>query len=327
MARLRQLFAVALAASLHCVGPALPQDWPTRPVTMVVTFAAGGPNDVVARILASRMSEVLGQQIIVENVGGAGGMTGSYRVAKAPPDGYQFVYGNLGTHAQNQTLYKKPLYNSATDFAPVGLFSTSTKPLIVRNGLPADTLPEFIAYAKTNQTKMQYGSAGGGSATHIACVLFNSVIGVNVAHIPYRGSTLAMQDLIAGRIDYMCDAIQTALPQIQANTVKAIALLSPSRASVLPNLPTAREQGLADFDVDSWAGFFLPKGTPDVIVRRLNKAMSDALDTRAVRERLDSLGVSVVPPERRSPEYLAKFVPAEIEKWAGPIRAAGISAD
>ena len=158
-------------------------------------------------------------------------------------------------------------------------------------------------------------------------MLFNSVIGVNVAHIPYRGSALAMQDLIAGRIDYMCDAIQTALPQIQANTVKAIALLSPSRASVLPHLPTASEQGLADFDVDSWAAFFLPKGTPDVIVRRLNKAMSDALDTRAVRERLDSLGVSVVPPERRSPAYLAKFVPAEIEKWAGPIGAAGISAD
>jgi tripartite-type tricarboxylate transporter receptor subunit TctC len=327
IATLRYLLAISLVVSLQCVGSALGQDWPTRPLTMVVTFPAGGPNDVVARILAPPMSEDLGQEIIVENVGGAGGMIGSYRVAKAPPDGYEFVYGNVGTHAQNQTLYKKPLYNSVIDFEPVGMFETSTKPLIVRNDLPAGTLPEFIAYARANQTKMRYGSAGWGSATHIACVLFNSVIGVNVTHIPYRGSALAMQDLIAGRIDYMCDAIQTALPQIQANTVKAIALLSSSRSPVLPNLPTAQEQGLADFDVDAWAAFFLPKGTPGVIVHRLNKAMSDALDTGAVREALDNLGVNVAPLERRSPEYLTKFVPAEVEKWAAPIRAAGISAD
>ena len=302
------------------------QEWPTRPVTMVVTFAAGGPNDTVARILAPRMSEVLGQQVIIENVGGAGGMVGSYRVAKAPPDGYQFVYGNVGTHAQNQSLYKKPLYNAATDFAPVGLFTTSTKPLIVRNDLPARTLPDFVAYARANQGKMQFGSAGAGSATHVACVLLNSAIDVSVTHVPYRGSVLAMQDLVAGRIDYMCDAIQTALPQILAHTVKAIALLSPSRTSLLPNLPTASEQGI-DIDCDSWAAFFLPKGTPEPIIHRLNEAMSQALDTPAVRDRLEAIGVTPVPPERRTPEYLAKFVPAEIEKWAAPIKAAGISAD
>jgi len=308
------------------MAPAAAQEWPTRPVTMVVTFAAGGPNDTVARILAPRMSEVLGQQVIIENVGGAGGMVGSYRVAKAPPDGYQFVYGSIATHAQNQSLYKKPLYNAATDFAPVGLFTTSTKPLIVRNDLPARTLPDFVAYARANQGKMQFGSAGAGSATHVACVLLNSAIGVSVMHVPYRGSALAMQDLIAGRIDYMCDAIQTALPQIQAHAVKAIALLSPNRTVVLPDLPTASEQGLS-IDCDSWAAFFLPKGTPGPIIRRLNEAMSLALDTPAVRDRLEAIGVTPVPPERRTPEYLAKYVPAEIEKWAAPIKAAGISAD
>ena len=321
------LRVTAITAALASgMASAAAQEWPTRPVTMVVTFAAGGPNDTVARILAPRMSEVLGQQVIIENVGGAGGMVGSYRVAKAPPDGYQFVYGNVGTHAQNQSLYKKPLYNAATDFAPVGLFTTSTKPLIVRNDLPARTLPDFVAYARANQGKMQFGSAGAGSATHVACVLLNSAIDVSVTHVPYRGSVLAMQDLVAGRIDYMCDAIQTALPQILAHTVKAIALLSPSRTSLLPNLPTASEQGI-DIDCDSWAAFFLPKGTPEPIIHRLNEAMSQALDTPAVRDRLEAIGVTPVPPERRTPEYLAKFVPAEIEKWAAPIKAAGISAD
>jgi tripartite-type tricarboxylate transporter receptor subunit TctC len=320
---MRALFGVLLSLLSFS---ACAQDWPTRPVTMVVTFAAGGPNDIVARVLAPRMSEALGQQIIIENVGGAGGMTGASRVAKAPPDGYQFVYGNVGTHAQNQTLYKTPLYNAATDFAPVGLFITATKPLVVRPDLPVSTLPEFIAYAKANQSRMQFGSAGGGSATHIACVLLNSAIGVDVTHVPYRSAGLAAQDLIAGRTDYMCDAIQSALPYIQANAVKAIALLSSSRTSVLPNLPTVGEQGLA-VDVDSWAGFFLPKGTPDPIILRLNKAMSDALDVPGVHARLEALGTSPVPPERRSPEYLATFVRVEIDKWAAPMRAAGIGAD
>jgi tripartite-type tricarboxylate transporter receptor subunit TctC len=317
---------VAVLALAGAVTPLAAQDWPTRPLTLVVTFAAGGPNDVVARVLAPPMSATLGQQIIIENVGGAGGMTGAARVAKAPPDGYQFVYGNVGTHAQNQTLYKQPLYNAATDFAPVGLFITATKPLVVRRDLPVNTLPEFIAYAKANQARMQFGSAGGGSATHIACVLFNSAIGVDITHVPYRSAGLAAQDLIAGRVDYMCDAIQSALPNIQANSVKAIALLSSSRTSALPDLPTAGEQG-TPIDVDSWAAFFLPKGTPEPIVLRLNKAMSDALDVPAVHARLEALGTSPVPPERRTPSYLAQFVRAEIEKWAAPMRAAGIGTD
>jgi tripartite-type tricarboxylate transporter receptor subunit TctC len=194
----------AVAALVAATVPAMPQDWPSRPVSMVVPFAAGGPMDVVGRILALRMSEVLRQQVVVENIGGAGGMTGSARVAKAAPDGYQFLLGNLGTHAASQTFYKNPLYNAAGDFAPVALIAEIPFVLIARKDLPVGNLQEFIAYAKANQTKMQYGSGGSGSATHLACVLLNAAIGVNITHIPYRGGGPAMQDLIAGRIDYQC---------------------------------------------------------------------------------------------------------------------------
>jgi len=326
--RRTSLHLAAGAAALQAVSCfAWAQAYPTRPVTMVVTFAAGGGNDVLARIVAPRMSELLGQQVVIENVPGAGGMTGGLRVARATPDGYQFVYGNLGTHAQNQSLYKRPLYNAATDFTPIGLFATTTKVLVVRKNLPVDTLPAFIAYARANQGTMQFGSAGAGSATHLACVLLNATIGVQATHVPYRSAGQVMQDLIPGRIDYMCDTTQTSLPQIQEKTVKAIAFLSLTRTAVLPELPTAHEQGLSNFDGDSWAAFFAPKGTPDAIVRRLNKAMSDTVDTPFVRERLEALGAVVVPPERRTPEYIAKFVPAEIEKWAGLIKASGVLID
>src|SRR5215831_6769291 len=194
---LTRFVAVAGLVSLTCIAPAFAQDWPTRPVTMVVPFAAGGPADTVARILAPGLSELLGQQIVVENVGGSGGMTGAARVAKAAPDGYQFVLGNMGTHAANQTFYKTPLYNSASDFTPVMLVAQTPLVLLARKDLPADNLRDFIGYAKANQATMQYGSGGAGSASHLACVLLNSAIGINVTHVPYRGAAPAMQDLIA----------------------------------------------------------------------------------------------------------------------------------
>ena len=230
MGRLPRVVAVALVASLQCIGPVLSQDWPTRPVTMVVPFAAGGPADTVGRILASSLSELLGQQVIIENVGGSGGMTGSARVAKAAPDGYQFVLGNVGTHAANQTFYKTPLYNAATDFAPVMLIAQTPLVLLARKDLPANNLKEFIAYAKVNQASMQYGSGGAGSASHLACVLLNAAIGINVTHVPYRGAAPAMQDLIAGRIDYQCPDTPIAIPQIQSKMVKTIAILTRDRA-------------------------------------------------------------------------------------------------
>jgi tripartite-type tricarboxylate transporter receptor subunit TctC len=307
--------------------PAAAQAWPTRSVTMVVPFGAGGATDVMARVLAPRLSELLGQQVIVENVGGAGGMTGVARVAKAPPDGSQFVLGNAGTQAISQTLYKQPLYTSVTDFAPVGMVTQSFFVLITRKDLPARTLPEFIAYAKANHGKMQYASAGVGSTSHMMCVLLNTAMGTDITHVPYRSTTIALPDMIAGRIDFICDAVETAAQQIEGNTVKAIAVLAPSRSAVLPQLATATEQGLAGVAASGWYGLFLPKGTPDAIVHRLSSAASAAVDTPSVRERIEGLGINMVPPETRTPEFLARFLPAEIEKWAVPIRASGLSMD
>src|SRR5215510_12081060 len=301
---------VTLAAALVLAGAVTPlaaQDWPTRPLTLVVTFAAGGPNDVVARVLAPAMSATLGQQIIIENVGGAGGMTGAARVAKAPPDGYQFVYGNVGTHAQNQTLYKTPLYNATTDFAPVGLLVELPMVMVARMSLPANDLPEFIAYAKANQAKMQYGSAGTGAPTHLSCALLNAAIGVNITHVPYRGSAPALQDLIAGRIDYHCLNAAAAIPHIEGRTAKAITLLSKDRSPAFPNLATAHEQGLKDFAADNWLAVFFPKGTPAAIVQRLNAAAVATMTTPAVEARLKEVGADVVAPKRRSPEFLQKF--------------------
>jgi len=303
------------------------QDWPTRPVTMVVPYAAGGPLDTGGRIVAPVLSERLGQQVIVENVVGAGGMTGAARVAKAAPDGYQFVLGNSATHAQNQSLYKRPMYNPVTDFSPVTLIYNSTAVLIARKDFPAKTLGEFNTYVKANEATLQYGSGGAGSASHTACVLLNSLIGVSITHVPYRGAAPAMQDLVGGRIDYMCNYISTSLSQIEAGTVKPIALLAPRRSPTLPDLATAHEQGLNDFNADVWTAFFLPKGTPSTIVQRLARATSDALDASAVHQRFADLGLRVAPPEERMPEYLAKLVPAEIVKWAGPIKTSGVSMD
>jgi tripartite-type tricarboxylate transporter receptor subunit TctC len=303
------------------------QMWPTRPVTMVVPFGAGGAADVMARALAPRLAELLGPQIIVENVGGAGGTTGAARIAKAPPDGSQFLLGNAGTQAISQTLYKQPPYNSVTDFVPVGMVAQSYFVLITRKDLPAATLPEFTAYARANQAKMQYASAGVGSTSHMLCVLLNSVMGVEITHVPYRSTIIAFPDMMAGRIDFICDAVETAGAQIRGNTVKAIAVLAPGRSTVLPGVPTAAEQGVAGLAVSGWYGLFLPRGTPDAIVHRLSSAASAALDTPSVRERIESVGINMVPAEQRTPDYLARMLPAEIEKWAVPVRASGLSVD
>jgi tripartite-type tricarboxylate transporter receptor subunit TctC len=306
--------------------PAAAQSWPTRPITMVVPLAAGGSGDVLGRILASRLSELLGQQVIVENVGGAGGMMGASRVAKAAPDGYQFVQGGIGTHAASQTLYEKPLYNAATDFAPVALNAEQPIVLIARRDYPANNLQEFISYAKANQAKMQYGSAGVGSAVHLACALLNAEIGVKITHVPYRGGNPALQDLIAGRTDYQCVPPADAMPQIASKTVKAISILSLDRSPTLPTLASAHEQGLTNFTAAVWSGFFFPKGTPAAIVRKLNEATVATLETPGVQTKLQDMGATVVAPARRSPEYLQQFVESEIAKWAAVIKAAGISA-
>jgi len=321
------LFGVALAVLAGVAGPATAQDYPTRPVTMIIPFAAGGPTDVLGRIVGARMGELLGQQVVIENVGGAGGMTGSARVAQSAPDGYTFVLGTVGTHAQGQSLYKKPLYNAATDFTPVALIAEVPIVLIARKDFPANNLQEFVDYTKKNQDKITFGSAGTGSATHLGCVVLNTAMGTNITHVPYRGTGPAMQDLQGGRIDFLCEVVSTAKPQIDGGAVKAISILTKQRSPALPNLATAAEQGLTNVEAYTWNAIFLPKGAPEAIVKKLHDAALAAMHTPAVKERLEALGAVIVADDRATPQYLGNFVKSEIEKWAAPIKASGATAD
>jgi tripartite-type tricarboxylate transporter receptor subunit TctC len=312
---------------LATTATALAQNYPTKPIQMIIPFAAGGPTDVLGRVMAQRMSELLGQQVVVENVGGAGGMTGSKRVADAAPDGYSFVLGTVGTHAQGQTLYKRPLYSSVNDFTPVALIAEVPIILTVRKDLPVNDFKEFVAYAKANQGRMQFGSAGAGSATHLGCVLLNYILGTNINHIPYRGTGPAMQDLAGGRIDFLCEIITTAKPQVDGGTVKALAIFDKERSPALPNLPTALEQGTEKLEAYTWNAMFLPKNAPADVVKKLNDAAVQAMKTPAVRDRLQGLGARIVADDRATPQYLGQFLKSEIEKWAAPIKASGVSVD
>jgi tripartite-type tricarboxylate transporter receptor subunit TctC len=320
------MFTTIAAALFVAQGTASAQKFPERPVTMIIPFAAGGPTDVLGRVVGQRMSEILGQQVVIENVGGAGGQTGSKRVADAKPDGYTFVLGTVGTHAQGQTLYKRPLYNSTTDFTPVALLAEVPIAITARKDLPVNGLKEFIAYAKANKDKMTFGSAGAGSATHLGCVVATMAMGTDITHVPYRGTGPAMQDLQGGRIDFLCEIISTAKPHIDSGAVKAIAIMTKERSPALPNLPTAAEQG-TPMEAYTWNAIFLPKGAPADVVKTLADAASQALDTPAVKERLAGLGAQVVSPDRRTPDYLGKFLKSEIEKWAVPIKQSGAQVD
>jgi tripartite-type tricarboxylate transporter receptor subunit TctC len=322
--RIAGITVFSLIAIVSSYGAAPAQNFPTRPLTMVVPFASGGTSDVIARTMADGMRDQLGQPVIVENVVGAGGMTGSNRVARAPPDGYQFLLGNVGTHAQNQSLYKRPLYNAATDFAPVVLVTEQPFVLVARNSLPAGDLAAFIAYTKANQARMQFGSAGAGGSNHLACVLFNAAVGIDVTHVPYRSGAQAMADLIAERLDYQCPTATVAVPQVLGGSVKAIAILTKGRSPMLPMLRSAHEQGLTDFDITGWYALFLPAGTSDAIVRKLHDAAVAAMTAPALQEQMKQIGADMVTPERRSSEYLQQLVVREIERWKGPIRASGV---
>ena len=306
---------------------AVAQDYPSRPVTIVVPFAAGGSFDVVGRIVGVRMGELLGQSVVIENATGAGGIVGVKRVMAAAPDGYTVLLGSVGTHAYNQTIYKTRRYDAVNDFTPVALFSEQPMVLEVRKTLPVNSLPEFIALLKSNGAKMQYGSAGVGSTTHLACSLLNAKVGVTIAHVPYRGSAPAANDLIGGQIDYLCGNLGAAVPLITGKQVKGLAVLSSERSAVMPEIPTAHEQGLKDFEVISWTAFFLPKGAPKAVVDKLNQVAHAAMDTPAIKQRMLEVGVTGVAKERRSPEYLAKFVADEVQRWEGPIKAAGLQID
>jgi tripartite-type tricarboxylate transporter receptor subunit TctC len=315
---------LALGAILMALaGAAAAQDWPQRPITMVVSAAAGGPIDVFGRVMAERMSQTLGQRVLIENVAGGGGQVGGQRVARADPDGYTILLGTPATHTYSQLLYKKPLYDAVADFTPVALIAELPLVLITRKDLPATTLDEFVTYAKANQAKMNFGSAGAGSATHLGCMILNAGMGTTIQHVPYRGTGPAMSDLQAGRLDFLCEIIVTAVPQIAGDKVKGLAVLSRDRAPILGDLPTAYEKGLPSVQAYSWTAVFLPKDAPPAIVAKLQAAAVDAMETPAVRKQLEDLGSIIVAPERRSPAYLAGYVKSELEKWAEPVRNSG----
>jgi len=327
--RILPLDAIAIGLALQFIAPppAAAEDWPNRAMTMVVPVAAGGSADPIARVLAAGLSDVLGQPVIVENMGGAGGTTGANRIAKAAPDGYQVLFGTGGTFAFSQTIYRRPPYNTMNDFAPVALVSQQPILLVVRKDLPVRTLQEFAAYAKANHAKMQYGSPGVASANRLGCLVLNAAIGVNVMHVPYRGGGPAMQDLIAGRNDYQCVNNVIAKPLVESGTIKAIAVLARERSPLLPDLASAQEQGFADIDVSNWFALALPKATPTAIVQKLNAATIAAMNRADVQEKMKRMGADLVAPDRRSPEYLKSYFASEIARWGKVIVAGGVPID
>jgi tripartite-type tricarboxylate transporter receptor subunit TctC len=324
-----QIRKLLFAAAGLCAASqsATAQDWPSRPLTMVVPFAAGGPMDSLARILQPTLGETIGQPIIIENVPGGGGVTGSMRVSQAAADSHLFALASIGTHAISHSMHSKPMYHPANDFQPVAFIADAPLMLMTKKDLPPNNLQEFMAYTKANHSKMTFSSGGTGTSSHVSCVMLNQLIGVNVTHVPYRGGGPAFQDVIAGRIDYICNYVSIGAPAVKAGQVKALATLAGKRTSAHPDLPTADEQGLKNFDVSAWNAILLPKSATPAQVAKMNAAVSKALDNPAMLGRLDALGLIPAAPERRSAEYLRKFINAEIEKWAVPVKAAGLQVD
>jgi tripartite-type tricarboxylate transporter receptor subunit TctC len=320
--------AVATAAMLALGFSAqAQQSYPTRPITVVVPFAAGGPTDVLARLLGQHMSQTLGQQFVVENVTGGGGSIGSARVAKAAPDGYTMVLGNLGTHAAAVGLYKNLSYDPRVDFEPVMLVATTPMVLEVRKGFPADTLKDFTAYCVAHPGKVTFGSAGTGSASHLTYLLYTHLTKTDIQHVPYRGLSQAINDLLSGQIDIMFDQVVSATPHILAGGVKPIAVSAPVRAASIPNVPSSTEAGLPELQTTVWTAAFVPKGTPQPIVERLNAALDKAMHDETIIKRLAQLGADLPPPDHRSPQTLGQLVRSEVDKWVPLIQAAGAVGD
>ncbi|MFG1221008.1 tripartite tricarboxylate transporter substrate binding protein BugD [Xanthobacter autotrophicus DSM 597] len=318
--------ALALAAAISVSAPAKAQDYPTRPITMVVPFAAGGPTDTVARLVAESMSKTLGQQVIVENVGGAGGTRGAGQVAKAAPDGYTVLLHHIG-QATAATLYRKLPYNPATDFEAVGLVTAVPMTMIAKPGFEPKTMADAVSYVKANKDKVTYGNAGVGSASHLCGMLFMSSIGTQMTTVPYQGTGPAMNDIVGGQIDLMCDQTTNTTGQIKGGKVKAYAVTTKDRVKSLPDLPTMQESGIKDFEVAVWHGIYAPKGTPKAIVDKLNAALDVALNDPKVVARFADLGTEPEPKDRRSPAFHKDFVVAEIAKWKPVIQSAGVYAD
>jgi tripartite-type tricarboxylate transporter receptor subunit TctC len=306
---------VALFALAAVVAPAGAQDYPTRTITMIVPFAAGGPTDVMARIVTGSMAPTLGQTVIIENVVGAGGTTGTARAARSPNDGYTLILGHMGTHAASVPLYPKLAYHPEKDFEPIALVAGTPILILARKDFPPKDLKEFVTYVKANAGKVNAAHAGVGSVSHASCELLNAILDVRPVGVPFNGTGPAMNALVAGQVDYMCDQIVNAVPQINAGTIKAYAIATPERNPSLPNVPTTAETGLSAFQAQAWNAIFAPKGTPTEIIARLNAAAIKALDDEAVRKRLLDLGSVIPAPAERTPEALAALVKSEIAKW------------
>ncbi len=317
-------FAAVAAAALLAAVPTQAQQYPQRPITLIVPFAAGGPTDVLARVLGQHMSQTLGQSIVIEDVTGAGGTLGAAKAAKAAPDGYTLVMGNLGTHAASMGLYKNLSYDPRSDFEPIMLVATTPMVLVTRKDLAVTTLKDVIALSK--QRKITQGNAGTGSASHLTTLLYVSLTHADVQLVPYRGLSQAMNDLLAGQIDTMFDQVISSSPHIHNGGVKPIAVTAPKRAKAIPDVPTTIEAGVPELQTLTWTALFAPKGTPKPIIDRLNAAVDQAMKDPAVAKRLDELGADVPAlGEERSPQALAKLVAAEVAKWVPLIRAAGVA--
>jgi tripartite-type tricarboxylate transporter receptor subunit TctC len=301
--------------------------FPTRQVTIVVPFAAGGPSDAMARLIAQGLSEKIGARVIVENIAGAGGTIGSARVSRGEPDGHTLLFGNIGTHAANVGLYKSLPYNPQTDFEPVMLVASVPFVVAARRTLPVQDFAGFRALATGKPGELNYGSAGNGSASHLACLLLDAAMGAKARHIPYRGVAPAMNDLVAGQIDFMCDQTVTMIPQIKGGTVRPLAVLSRARIAQLPELPTAAEAGVPDAQVEAWNALFAPKGTPRAIVDQVFALAFAALSTPATRARFEDLGAILPAQEAASPDALRALVAAEVAKWTRTLKESGVTLD
>jgi tripartite-type tricarboxylate transporter receptor subunit TctC len=324
---MRKLVLVLAAAAGLWGGSAVAQSYPTRPVTVIVPFAAGGPTDVIARIVGDYMSKALGQQIVIENVVGAGGTTGITRGAQSKPDGYTLMMGHMGTHGAAPALYPQLKYDPTKDFEPIGLASGTPILIVGKKGFPAKDLKEFAAYLKANQSKLNEAHAGVGSVSFTTCTMLNAQLGVKPTRVAYRGTGPALNDLVGGQVDYMCDQIVNLVEQIKAGAIKAFAIATPERSPALPDVPTTKEGGIPEFQVSAWNALFAPKGTPKEIVAKLNDVLVKALDDPATRKRLLDLGGVIPDKAERSPQALADFVKREIDRWTPVLKAAGVVAN
>jgi tripartite-type tricarboxylate transporter receptor subunit TctC len=299
------------------------QDYPTRPITLIVPFAAGGPTDVISRIVGEHMSRTLGQQLVIENVVGAGGTTASTRAKRAAPDGYTLITGHMGTHAASVALYPKLQYDPRTDFEPIGMIAGTPILVLAKKDFPAKDLKEFVAHVKANETKLNNAHAGVGSVSFTTCLLLNSIMKVKPTTIPFNGTGPSMNALVGGQVDYMCDQIVNAVPQINGGTIKVYAIATAARNPSLPDVPTTKEAGLPEFEASAWNALFAPKGTPKPIVDKLSDALSKALDDEGVRKRLLDLGSDIPDGPRRGGAALGTLVKSEVDKWGKVIKEAG----